>query len=180
MTTPANSLADRRAVSCDASRHEADEAQNEADFIGAESVPVATLPPIDDGQSEDGHLEDDDEALVGRSGATGGALSRAFTKRAAGLGRALTVRLRDTLTPPPVDASDSLDTLDGSEKTGDVSSALEWSRSRLTSLLNGAAGTGEKREVVTRREAEEQEELYRKAIRDLDTTRYVHSSQDQR
>ncbi|GAA6020318.1 hypothetical protein JCM11491_005328 [Sporobolomyces phaffii] len=136
-----------------------------------------TLPPIDNGH-EDGFID--------RSGATGGSV-------VAALGRALTVRRNRNATPgdrvakegaaaggevalgEQSGASDSSNAwkVDKLMEDKNVKAALDFSKTKFSSLLSKVAGpqSEEERYLKARREAETSEEQYKLAVESLESLR---------
>ncbi|GAA5899161.1 GTPase-activating protein RGD2 [Sporobolomyces salmoneus] len=130
-----------------------------------------TLPPIDNGDDSQGG-----EGFIDRSGATGGSV-------VAALGRALTVRRNknggaknESTKEEGHEAEESTNTTWKVEKLMDeknVKAALDFSKTKFSSLLSKVAGpqSGEERYLRARREAELSEEQYKLAVQSLDALR---------
>lgn len=106
--------------------------------------------------------EEEEEGLVGRSGATGGSLVGA-------LGRAFTVKRKQLADATAAVTSPVSASSDGPAKLLQdprVEEAVEWSKSRFSELLSRVAGpqTGQARHDRARIAAEAAEERYKQAV----------------
>ncbi|KAL8293658.1 hypothetical protein RQP46_000359 [Phenoliferia psychrophenolica] len=132
-------------------------------------------PPKSQDGSEDGlpDIDDDDETLVGRSGATGGSVFAA-------LGRAVTVRRKQFQSAAANATAASAGSPTSKElpnmpfaQDPNVGAALDWSKSTFSALLEKVAGpqTGEGRSDKARKDAESTETRYKEAVWALDQLR---------
>lgn len=120
---------------------------------------------LDDVDYED----ENDEGLVGRSGATGGSLTAA-------IGRAFTIRRKNGgSNGAGGSGGKDLPSTPITQAEQNVEKALDLAKSTFTSLFEKVAGpqTGEGKEFKARKEAESTEEKYKTAVEVLDNLRLV-------
>ncbi|CDR47324.1 RHTO0S14e02168g1_1 [Rhodotorula toruloides] len=136
-------------------------------------------------EGEDDEKGDDEEGLVGRSGATGGsvlgALGRALTVRRTGAGRSARAPAQEqkkdeddegaaVVSPVLEEAKERIGKV---LETREVKAGLDWSKNKFSSLLSTVVGpqSGYERYEKARRDADVAEERYKKAVEELDALR---------
>ncbi|BGP21256.1 rho GTPase-activating protein [Rhodotorula toruloides] len=136
-------------------------------------------------EGEDDEKGDDEEGLVGRSGATGGsvfgALGRALTVRRTGANRSTRTPAQETekgddVEGPPVVSpvlEEAKERIGKVLETREVKAGLDWSKNKFSSLLSTVVGpqSGYERYEKARRDADAAEEKYKKAVEELDALR---------
>ncbi|BGP28401.1 Rho-GTPase-activating protein 8 [Rhodotorula toruloides] len=136
-------------------------------------------------EGEDDEKGDEEEGLVGRSGATGGsvlgALGRALTVRRTGAGRSTRAAAQEAekdedgegaavVSPVLEEAKERIGKV---LETREVKAGLDWSKNKFSSLLSTVVGpqSGYERYEKARRDADVAEEKYKQAVEELDALR---------